>query len=906
MSGGFQNKGPAGGSQLTAAEELWVQTGEAGVLLLTETTAPSATSGVGKVYVKSSDSLLYFKDDAGNEYSLTAGASGANTALSNLASVAINAALVLGTSDAFALGSTSKMWSDLFLADGSVINFNNGDITITHSTNSITVSGGVTGTASLAIVTSSSENAELWITHTTGATGKLKAQDAQIRFTSTSPILFDSDDGGTLQLSLSTAGAKIGTLLAPNSNDGAALGTSSLMWSDLFLASGAVINFNNGDVVATHSTGILTVGTGDLRVTTAGTNSASVVTIGGTQTLTAKTLTAPKIASGGFIADANGNELIIFTTTASAVNEWTLANGSTGVNPKLTASGETNVGLDFQGKGTGTYRFLGTASQAAELRLYEDTDDGTNYTAFKVGTQGADITYTLPTAVAGGNGYALTSTTGGVLSWSSVGAGDMVLASAQTNTGAKTFNANTILDKGSMVYNVKAYGAVGDDSTDDTTAIQNAVAAAGATGGIVWFPSGTYKITTSIKLYNATPNPDVPYSNIKIFGAGSSGTLGSIVKQYTTGEDVFKGLNDVTNNVQLLNVSFQDICLTFGGTATNSGNGIYLKQVAAGGPSFQGMYFENVVVSNCNGSGKYGFNFESMITSSVVNCMAVSCNNGFYLNGSVGGSFNSVSTSVTFLNCYANGCTSIGYNCLQNTYISFVGCAADFASGSGQGYLVDTSNCVTFTGCGAELSGTFSGQLWKLTGAANVVMTGCYAFQNDNVAVLVTGTSLKVTINGFQNNSDTSTATTGLQVDAGSEVTDIDCDWGTAPNPDTPISINATGIYRTPGRVRVTSETSSATPTINIGRSDMHSITALAAAVTSMTTNLTGTATDGQKLVVRFKDNGTARAITWGASFEAKGVALPTTTVISKVLTVGFIYDSATSKWGCVASAQEA
>ena len=105
---------------------------------------------------------------------------------------------------------------------------------------------------------------------------------------------------------------------------------------------------------------------------------------------------------------------------------------------------------------------------------------------------------------------------------------------------------------------------------------------------------------------------------------------------------------------------------------------------------------------------------------------------------------------------------------------------------------------------------------------------------------------------------------------------------------------------------RVTSESSSATPTINTDNSDCHSITALAVDVTSMTTNLSGTPTNFQKLIIRFKDNGTARAITWGASFEAKGVALPTTTVISKVLTVGFIYDTVTSKWGCVASAQEA
>jgi hypothetical protein len=105
---------------------------------------------------------------------------------------------------------------------------------------------------------------------------------------------------------------------------------------------------------------------------------------------------------------------------------------------------------------------------------------------------------------------------------------------------------------------------------------------------------------------------------------------------------------------------------------------------------------------------------------------------------------------------------------------------------------------------------------------------------------------------------------------------------------------------------RVSTEASSATPTINTDNVDAHSITALATAITSMTTNLSGTPVDFQKLIIRIKDNGTARAITWGASFEAKGVALPTTTVLGKVLTVGFIYDTVTSKWGCVASAQEA
>lgn len=104
---------------------------------------------------------------------------------------------------------------------------------------------------------------------------------------------------------------------------------------------------------------------------------------------------------------------------------------------------------------------------------------------------------------------------------------------------------------------------------------------------------------------------------------------------------------------------------------------------------------------------------------------------------------------------------------------------------------------------------------------------------------------------------------------------------------------------------RVLLITSSATPTINTNNYDAVTITALATNIISFTTGLTGTPSNFDKLLIRIKDNGTARTLAWGASFEAKGVALPTTTVISKVLTVGFIYDSVTAKWGCVSSAQE-
>ena len=104
---------------------------------------------------------------------------------------------------------------------------------------------------------------------------------------------------------------------------------------------------------------------------------------------------------------------------------------------------------------------------------------------------------------------------------------------------------------------------------------------------------------------------------------------------------------------------------------------------------------------------------------------------------------------------------------------------------------------------------------------------------------------------------------------------------------------------------RVTTITSSATPTVNTDNCDVVTITALATAITSMTTNLSGTETNFQTLIFRILDDGTGRAITWGAAFEPRGVALPTTTTASKLLTVGFIYDTVDNIWGCVASVDE-
>jgi hypothetical protein len=96
------------------------------------------------------------------------------------------------------------------------------------------------------------------------------------------------ESGGTIELeagALLTGITLTASVTAPDTSDGAALGSATLMWSDLFLASGGIINFNNGDVTLTHSTNTLTLGGGALRLTqipTAHTDSTMSVGVYGT------------------------------------------------------------------------------------------------------------------------------------------------------------------------------------------------------------------------------------------------------------------------------------------------------------------------------------------------------------------------------------------------------------------------------------------------------------------------------------------------------------------------------------------------------------------------------------------------------------------------------------------------
>jgi hypothetical protein len=131
--------------------------------------------------------------------------------------------------------------------------------------------------------------------------------------------------------------------------------------SDLqsYILADSTDTLQNKTINSDSNTITLDLSEGTLTGTTAEFNSAlsdgSFATLAGTETLSNKTLTAPKFADGGFIADSNGNEQIVFNTTASAVNYLDVTNAATGNGITLASAGtDTNIDFVISPKGTGT------------------------------------------------------------------------------------------------------------------------------------------------------------------------------------------------------------------------------------------------------------------------------------------------------------------------------------------------------------------------------------------------------------------------------------------------------------------------------------------------------------------------------------------------------------------------
>ena len=253
-------------------------------------------------------------------------------------------------------------------------------------------------------------------------------------------ITFLIDAAGEVRL---TAGA-----LSPNVSDGNALGTSSLMWSDLFLASGAVLNFNAGDVTLTHAADALTIAGG-------------AVTISGSADGTdALTLTAGDILLTDGDLDLSGGDFNVVLDTADEVDIT-----------KTSAAAATEEGIDLTftaGAGDGSDIYSGFRITATSANHSASTDKlyGINIANLaSADTEGAE------SAIFVGTGW------------------DDIL----------NYNGTTVINGTGQVISTGITGTLftlsGDTGTDEAIAQGNTLEVAGGTNGIDTVISATDTVT---------------------------------------------------------------------------------------------------------------------------------------------------------------------------------------------------------------------------------------------------------------------------------------------------------------------------------------------------------------------------------------------------------------------------
>lgn len=144
------------------------------------------------------------------------------------------------------------------------------------------------------------------------------------------------------------------------------------------------------------------------------------------------------------LQDANGNQIITLQTVADAVNEFDISNAATGNGPTIAVTGgNDNIDWNAQVKGTGAYVLKGTADTAAEIRLAEDTSNGTNYMGFKSASSIASShTYTFPDALPASDKFFQSDSSGNV-TFATAGKVLQVLQAVKTDTQTVTAGAMT-------------------------------------------------------------------------------------------------------------------------------------------------------------------------------------------------------------------------------------------------------------------------------------------------------------------------------------------------------------------------------------------------------------------------------------------------------------------------------
>ncbi len=241
---------------------------------------------------------------------------------------------------------------------------------------------------------------------------------------STGVVLFEGTSADSHETKLIATNATADrTIALPDAGGNVVLDTATQTLTNKTLTTPTIASITNGGTVTIPS------------------GAGTIATIAASQTLTNKTLTSPIINTpviGTSLNDANANEFIKFTTTGSAVNELTIANGASTTGPTLSATGGgTNLNIIMTPKGTGsvelnkaafsssTITANGAASTAATLiignkgsQLDVSLANGTTVGEYKIFTnKGAGAMHVTPASFAQGTKFVLAQNDGCTCIW---------------------------------------------------------------------------------------------------------------------------------------------------------------------------------------------------------------------------------------------------------------------------------------------------------------------------------------------------------------------------------------------------------------------------------------------------------------------------------------------------------
>lgn len=328
------------------------------------------------------------------------------------------------------------------------------------------------------------------------------------------------------------------------------------------------------------------------------------------------------------------------------------------------------------------------------LNVDADTLDGLDSAAFALvnAAAGGDLSGNYPNPTVVDDGHAHTGTTLSAIPETDISDGALLarVGSAETITAPWTFGEATFLDKGNLVYDVKAYGALGDNATNDTAGIQAAIDAANANGGgIVWFPPGTYlsnKLTlySKVSLHGASPeasiikllntqNTALLTTNGFVTTDASAGIYAFVIQDLSfDGNKANQTSNADSGLVQIYGYGFE---LRNVQIYAAEGVGLYSNWGTAGGaPGPNGIGMEaNLQTVSAHDCGTDGFYWNGPHDSVWSGCLA-------YNNGAIGYHIGARGNGVEAVNCHSWGSSQTYAWYLEGSACHLVNCQGEGAS----------------------------------------------------------------------------------------------------------------------------------------------------------------------------------------------------------------------------------